>query len=362
MGFLAKKEKRSISFEISSDKLMAACIDNEAQTIKALSVSVFEEDVFQNGYLTNPEEFKSILSKIKSEPNFNVKKASITLPSNIAFMKIINLPVLPFEELCIIVPQEAEKHIPFSIESVNIDFEITKQIKDKEGKVVEYEALLVVIPKDIIKEYVHIFSKVGYELTQVDITSLSAIKSYAVNNVIDDTESLEMSVFMSYEHTDMLILNKGMPIFFYNIPLGKKNILEEMSVAVPAEIDNTQASLLTVDISSAGSTGFEMNEVNTSVKSVFSSIAAEINKVVDFYYSQVPDSPQIETIIVSGSGACIKGIREYLSEKTKINTIICNPIVNLGVDAHADEQTLQCVESDLTMPTFASSIGLALKG
>jgi len=375
--FLTKNCKTQLGFDITPEGIIAVSLkkDGSKTCLQNLVFKPFFSEVIQNGIIANFEEFEDVISQFKNEECFQTEKVSICIPGNSAFIKTMNFPNIPEDELRIIVPQEINKHLPVSIAEVNYDFEIIRQIKNPSGQISEIEVVLVAIQKNIVKMYTEAFHKAGFHVTAVDIAPFSVIRTLAHVGMIDESENLDISVFIGHETTDINIIYKGMPIFFDNIPVGKKNIIETLSSDL--EISLAEAKKLLNDVSLIVP-GMEVNmdtylaKAAGSVRSEFNHISSEILKVIEFFTSQTSNSPPIRKIIVSGTGVCVKNIDKYFSHRVKIETHLCNPFENFDnskIQARQDSDFSKKLingkndrDQSVKFPVFATAVGLALKG
>jgi type IV pilus assembly protein PilM len=84
-------------------------------------------------------------------------------------------------------------------------------------------------------------------------------------------------------------------------------------------------------------------------------ILAEIKRVLSEYYRS-ESGTQVDSLILSGGTANMKGVVEYFQKALSIKTVVGNPFGRIEYDS-ALEQKLMKVKSQ-----FAVSVGLALKG
>ena len=106
-----------------------------------------------------------------------------------------------------------------------------------------------------------------------------------------------------------------MPVFSYNVQIGKKNIIESIMNSIYKKRDEVVKMLDDVTLIIPGMDMIENQELNQAaiaVKPFYSNISGEIRKTIEFFNSDTPSPISIEKIIISGSGACIKNIDKYI--------------------------------------------------
>ena len=338
-----------MGLDINLDGIRAVILQKQDKNIflKNHDFELFDEITIKNGIICNEESFIKSLKAIITRQNINIKDVNIALPTNIAFMKTISLPNLPMEELQIIVPQEAAKHIPFPIEKANIDFQI---LNTNDKKV---EVILAALTQEIVKSYTTTIEKTGLSLKAIDLSPFAMIRTLANADFIEESDTLNISVLIGYENTDINIINRGMTVFSHTVGVGKKNIVD--SLAVTLEINNAEVNKLLPEVAliipgMESSPDPLLNKASSVTKTVINSICAEIQKAIEFYNSQ-NEEKEIKSVILGGEGVCLKNIDKYISSRLKIETFLCDSLKNIKHDLQ-----------DFNSQNLAVGVGLALKG
>jgi len=317
----------------------------------------FKEEIFQNGIITKPDIFEEILKKTLEENHFDVKTVSVCVSSNNMFSKTLVLPNLPMEELKIIAPQEASKHIPLTINEINVDFEILTQKNTKENKI---DVILCALSKTIAKNIVESVAKTELEVESIDVASFAMIRTLANAEMINNPDLTYISVLIDYENTDINIIKNGMPIFAHNTQTGKKNIIEAITKSFEINREEAEKKLPTLGLVLPGmetSDNPDLHKASNATRSIYSNIASEIQKAIEFHNSQNGGNASIEKIILGGSGVCIQNIDKYITNKLKIQTELCNSLKNISHNLEISEDLI----SSANIPALSSSIGLALR-
>jgi Tfp pilus assembly PilM family ATPase len=102
----------------------------------------------------------------------------------------------------------------------------------------------------------------------------------------------------------------------------------------------------------------DSNKASNVAKKIFSDIAIEIEKAIDFYISQNDETSAPELIIFGGSGVCIGNIDKYISNKLKIKTVLCESLNNV----YYPREFIENRETPLNIQALTTIMGLALKG
>ncbi len=315
----------------------------------------FMEEILQNGTIIKTDLFTEALKQIIEENNINIKTVNLSVSSNNLFIKTIKLPNIPMEELKIIAPQEASKHIPMTSNEINVDFQ-TLETSAKDNKI---DVILCSLSKEIAKNLVEAVSKAGLKVEAIDVSAFAAIRTLAHAKMIKDPDKSYISVLIGFENTDINIIRNGMPIFSHNTQIGKKHVLESIMKSFEIEREEAEKRLPEYSLilpSMETTDNPVLHKASNAARSIYSNISSEIQKAIEFYNSQNNETTEIEKIILSGSGVCIQNIDKYISNKLKIRTELCNSLNNISQNLKNSENLIY----PTNIPSLSTSIGLAL--
>ncbi len=362
ISLFKKFSKNHIGLDISPEGITMVFLKkkNGETSLQEHIYRPFQEKVYQNGQIENPEILSEELKSIISECNFDTKETVISVPGSAVFIKKITLPDLPAEELKMIASQEASKHLPFATNELNVDFQILESTRrpGETGKIVD--VVLCAISKAVARNYLNAVFGAGLVVNAIDISPFAMIKSLANAELINDVEKTYISVLIDYTSTDINIIQNGMPMFTHSVQVGRKNIIESIANSLTKKKQLVIDMLPEVALIIPGedmSENADLNRASTAVRGVYSNISEEIRKAIDFFNSDKTEPVEIETVFLGGNGVCVQNIDKYLYNKLKIDTQIFNPFINLSEELHNEENLL----SPLNIPSFSTSIGLALK-
>ncbi len=356
--FLKNLSRNQIGLDITPEGIVMVVLHEKKNkiTLKNYINRPFQTKVFQNGQLQNfealTEELKSTLDEYKIE----IRNTVISMPSNSVFVKKISLPDIPEDELKVIAPQEASKHLPLSEREMNVDFQILNNNSRQTGN--KIDVLLCALSKNAARSYLEAISNAGLYVQAIDISSFAMIKALSHAELINETEKTYISVLIDYSNTDINIIQNGMPVFCHNIDTGKKNIIENVINSLGIKKEEVLKILPKALLMLPGtdlSEDQELNRASNSVRSVYSNISTEIQKTIEFFNSDREEPVNIERIAIGGSGVCVQNIDKYFYNKLRIDTCLFDPFINMS------EELQEKPASIYDAALFSTSIGLALK-
>jgi len=139
-----------------------------------------------------PAEIGGLIKRVLVEMKCKTRRAVISLPLNLSFSVLIEMPFLGQKELEAAIPYEAKKYIPVPIEDVSLDWVIIDQsantptdpmIKNQPPKPPQrIFVLLVAVPNEVIKKYTQVAKSAGLQLLSLEIESFAMLRSLVGND------------------------------------------------------------------------------------------------------------------------------------------------------------------------------------
>ena len=106
------------------------------------------------------------------------------------------------------------------------------------------------------------------------------------------------------------------------------------------------------------------NEIFQTLIPSLTDLVEQINKYLRYYQGHnfhdhlIQDNRLVNRILISGGGANLKGLPEFLSSELKIPVALANPWINVSTG----KQKITKALSGEKALSFATAIGLALRG
>src|SRR5438552_5672746 len=110
---------------------------------------------------------------------------------------------------------EAEQHVPFDMESVELDF----QILDPDADGLEMSVLLVAAKRELVESKVRVLTDAGLQPAVVDVDAFALHNAFELNHP-DAMQGLVALVNIGHDVTNINLLEEGVPILTRDLPLG----------------------------------------------------------------------------------------------------------------------------------------------
>ncbi|MFB3785647.1 MAG: type IV pilus assembly protein PilM [bacterium] len=238
------------------------------------------------------------------------RRAVVSLPGRSAFTRRLKVPVVRGRQLQRIIKYEARQHIPFPLEQVNMDYQITQSSGDAE----ELEVNLVAVRSEIADAYAKALKKCGLRSDIIEVAPLSIYNAYAASK-LRDTEEVTAVVCIGASSTDMVIEQNGVMQFMRSAPVAGQALTTLLTKSL--DITPEKAEELKKKPSDAygeGNPGVAADQISAILERGFDKIITEIRRSFDFYVSQ-PDAQPVTRIFLCGGTTRMEGVCEFLEDR-----------------------------------------------
>jgi len=341
--------------------------------------SFLEEDIGQGiikeGEIKDEEGLvkiiKESLPKIKGE-KLKTKHVVVSLPEEKAFLQVIQLPRMPEEDLKSAVIYEAENYIPLPIEEVYLDSQIVPPLYNHLD---HFDVLIAALPKKIVDPYLSCLKKAGLYPKALEIESL-AIARALIKKEISPFPALLID--FGATRTSFIIFSGYSVRFTNSIPVSSHGFTEVISKTI--DVDFKKAEELKIKygldiiekiIFSKKNKDSQFEKEIIGDKKIFEALipaltdlTEQIKKCLDFYRTHtshehlLPEMKDVKKIFISGGGANLKGLADFLSSGLGIPVVLGNPWINILPEPLKEVPELPFEES----LKYTTALGLALRG
>ncbi len=273
-------------------------------------------------------------------------RVAISIPASRCFTRVLTLPPLTGSSLEDAVRIEAEQYIPIPLDQLYIDYEVTKEppVKKKNDEEGSVEVVMVAAPQSVIDSYLTLLEVLNLEAALVE-TSLMA-NARTSGRVHQANKPLLLIDFGS-RSSDINIFDGAFRVAG-TIDGGGDSITE--AIAKAFNVTSRQAYILKTR--NGLKPGPHQAAIQKAVSPLLDIVMRETQKILRFYRDREDRRADIESVVISGGGANLPGLAEYLSEKTKLQVVVDNPWESISFgklqQPHALESTI-----------YTTAVGLA---
>lgn len=290
--------------------------------------------------IKSAELIKNICQKARTTST----AALASLPTFSVFSSIVNINnSVNKKDIEAAVNWEAKKVIPLPLQDIVIDWQMVDEATSAANS--SHKVLLTGAPKNLIQNYVSIF-----KTAQINLLSLETEIFALIRSLLGNDRSSVMIVQLGSTTTNIFVVDKSVPVINRSIAVGGINITQ--AVASNLSMTMAQAEQFKYDLMYNGK-GEEQGKLPTMIVDAFNPIINEIRYILEVFGNK--ENRRVEKIILTGGGALLPGLTDYMAEQFNLNVIVGDPWFRVAYPFELKPIL------DKIGPRLAVAIGLAMR-
>ena len=339
-----------VGLDIGSSSVKAVELHGKigSLTLSHLGHESLQPDTVVDGQIMELNSVSNTIAGIFSAHQIKTARVAAGVSGSSVIVKNIVVPPMTEEELEESIDWHAEEHIPFDIADVSLDYQVVGQGQDS------LHVLMAACKRDFVANVKQAIQLAGKQPAVIDVDAFALQNCYEVNYGPQDGETVAL-------------LNVGASTMNINILRGVRSVFtRDVSVGGNQYTGLLQKEFgLTFEQAEAVKRGAPLPgesapaDFSDVLESVSDILVMEIQKTFDFYRATSDDGEgTVQKIFLSGGGAKLRGLAEFLSQRFEIRVEHLDPFRAIKIDERRfDPDYLREVG-----PEMAVAVGLALRG
>jgi len=241
---------------------------------------------------------------------------------------------------------EAEQRAPFDVEDVTMDYFVVNT--DEETN--KMDVLIVAARNEFLKTYLEVIQDAGLKPILVDTDAFAILNAYEINYDIDP-ERVTTLVNIGYDITNVTFMKGGKYHSTRDVSAGGRLIYDTIQREFRLNQELT-AKAIKGEMESSIDQDMLKATIITAAEEMLSGI-----EVAFSYFKSLAKVNSIDWIILSGGGALIPYLPEFIQSKLNIPIEIANPLRNIEYDP----DMFSYIQPERIAPLLAVPIGLAAR-
>lgn len=343
MGLFGRR-RTSVGLDIGSGYLKLAEIDHSGDGPEVVKVAVgpIPEDSVAEGEIVRPGRVAQSVRLLLDDAGIGTRKVVTALGGHDIFVKQIEMSGVRKSDARELIRKEAERHIPFDVGGVELDFQVLPSRDSAEPT----RVLLVAAKKERIEARLALLEAAGVGVDLLDAEAF-ALANGLCHNYPSVSDGVVALVNIGREATNIIILEDGIPALIRDLPMGLRRFgdLLRQVYATPDEL--VEEALLGRR---------QLDGLERAMDTGADVVAVGIERATAFLGARGTGGG-IGRVFVSGGGACLRGVARVLAHRLKVETRVANPFERVPAAAGVRGRRVLAGAS----PLFFQSIGLALR-
>ncbi len=343
MGLLGRN-KVSAGLDIGSGFVKLVVIDHSKSEpeIVQVATSPLVPDAIVEGEVMDPVLVAETVRSVIESSGVKAKDVVAAVGGHDVIIKKIPMDRMNEGDAREVIRWEAEQHVPFDMENVQLDF----QILDPDGNRPQMQVLLVAAKRELIENRLSLLTDAGLRLAAIDVDAFALHNAFE-HNYPGSLGGLVCLINVGHETTNVNLLEDGVPILVRDIPFGSRRLREALQRERGLTADAAEAALQGKD---------ESMDLRVMVEDRVDELAVGVERAAAFISAQ-NGGEGIGRVYVSGGGACVPGLVQGLANRLGVRTEVASPLQRVGVRP----DVMQSVALDEFAPMLMLPVGLALR-
>ena len=294
----------------------------------------------RDGEVVEPQTVASALRQLWGQAKFSRKEVVVGVGNPRVLVRDLDLPVMPLAQLRASLPFQVQDLIPVAVEDALLDFFPTGTANGPHGPV--YRGLLVAATKETVKANVAAVVLAGLRPVLVDLNAFALARVQARGDLAETTIAL---VDIGARVTNLVVVNHGQPRFVRILPSGGHDVTDAVANAMGISVDQAEALKREIGVGHAVEADFAA--AAEAISDVTASLIEAIRNTLVYYASSNPGGA-VEQVFITGGGAFLPGLGQFLSSSTRLPVAVGQPLTTLRVGRSAGD--LSALQSVLAVP------------
>ena len=349
--FLKAKTPPLIGCDISSSSVKMVEIAEAGRNVyrvERYAIEPLPKDTVVDGNIANIEAAGEAIKRAHKNLGSRIKTVAMALPAAAVITKKVILPGNQREEdMEVQVQSEANQYIPFSLDEVNLDFQVLGPAPSSEDEV---EVLIAASRKEKIEDRVAAAEAAGLKTIVMDVESYASQCAFEL--ICESSAGIKESdvtviVDIGATVTRVTVLHNGQTVYTREQQIGGNQLTQDIARAFDMPPEEAEA---------AKRVGSLPENFGPDVLAPFNEkIVLEIQRALQFFFTSTQFN-KVDHILLTGGCAMLDGLEEMVAQRTQVHTVVANPFANMALSSKIKPRQLT-----LDAPSLMVACGLAMR-
>jgi type IV pilus assembly protein PilM len=308
------------------------------------------------------EVIKALFVELALKPG----RVRVTVSGSGVNVRRITIPSMPKAELKEAVRWEIKSHLPFPIESAQIDFHILGEFS--EDRVKKLDLVVVACPIHLIEQTLSIVAAAGLKANHLDVGPFALWNALLAWGQIEQEEGVAL-IDLGSDKTGIHFFKNGILQFSREVTPAGADITRAIMEGIESEVEPhllyERAERIKREVGIPAEAGHEkavgksihLSKISFLIRPVLERLAAEISRSLDYYRNQFKVE-RVDRLLLTGGGSNLKNLSSYLMGEQRLPVELFNPFREILFDSKKTDARVLDQEG----PMLTVAAGLAIPG
>lgn len=311
-------KQRAVGLDIGtrSIKIVELAERIRGYTLKGCGTMSLPPEVIVNGEVMDRELLVDNIETLVRQSGIEEKNVVVAISGKNVIIKKVVTEKPPKGQLPQTIENLVRENVPFDLDEVSVDSGV---LKEQDGNI---EVVLTTAKNEAIYSLINIVRDAGLTPVAIDTTPFALQNVCQVNDYITDSGTYAL-IDIGFETTSVTVIKDGFYYYSQDIPTGVCSVCsftEALQKLLGISSEEALSILQGKAIEGAAST-----KAPHMIKSTSQKLAEQIDKL----FVDVLPERELTKLILSGGGAKIPKLREFLAEAFNVPCEIVDPLRNI---------------------------------
>lgn len=260
------------------------------------------QGVINDGMLKATPEFIEAFKKELAGSKMTAKQVMFTIASGKIASREVMVPLVKENRIEDVVIANASEYFPVDLSQYELAYNILGVVGEEKGSQ-QYKLLVMAAPQTLLEGYYELAKALNLELAAIDYAGNSIFQ------VAKDKAAHETCLVVKIDERSTLVMavQNSMLTFTRNVAYGVEDAIQTI-------MDSTRWANTDTVVDAMDAMSLNNCTVFPEIIEALEPLAGGISRVVDYYASHNTNAP-VEKIYITGIGADIKGMVDFLSKE-----------------------------------------------
>jgi type IV pilus assembly protein PilM len=341
-----------IGVDISSVSIKMVELSDDGRggyKLEGYSTSSLPRDAMVDGNVSDLGKVVDAMKQAWKLLGSREKRVALALPAASVISKKVQMNAgLREEDMEAQVEAEANQYIPFSLDEVNIDFQILGPAANNPDEV---NVLIAASRKEKIEDRVAAAEGAGLKAAVMDVESYATEAAYTLVASQLPNSGREQTVMIADIGAVMMhinVLHNNISVYSREQSFGGGQLTQEIQRRFGLSLEEAEI---------AKRKGGLPESYDAEVLQPFvQTLSVEVARALQFFTSSTQYN-QVDHIVLAGGCAAIPAIDIAVQDRTQVNTVVANPFHSMTMSSKLKQQQVV-----LDAPALLIACGLAMRG
>ena len=342
--------KQCIGLDIGSSSVKAVQLRKKGSgwALQAFGMQPLVAQTIVDGTIMDQSAVADAIRQLWARLKLKQKEVAIAIAGHSVIIKKISVPQMSPDALAANIRTEAEHHIPFGKDDVEIDYHVTNAASAGG----QTELLLVAAKKEVVADYIQCVRDAGLSPQVVDVAAFASQNGFEANYPLDPRETVVL-INIGAAISNINIVRSGVSLFTRDVTIGGNAFTEEIQKQLGIAADEAEAYKVGGSQTEDGVVPQEVLRVMDGVSEV---MAGEFQRSLDFFLATTADA-NVTRIVLAGGSSKVSSLHRAIERRSRLPLEVADAWKRVEIDASLDRTYLNAHS-----PEALIGVGLAMRG